>query len=137
MRLEFQVKPVPKPRMTRRDKWKKRPIVVAYHQYKDLLNMQANLYDYHLTPELNMDFHISMPESWSKKKKLEMVGKKHQQRPDLDNLVKAFQDALSDEDGYVAVYKNVGKYWSLEDKIIVYEKEEDRKTTNGDTVGKV
>lgn len=99
--------------------------------------MQANLYDYHLTPELNMDFHISMPESWSKKKKLEMVGKKHQQRPDLDNLVKAFQDALSDEDGYVAVYKNVGKYWSLEDKIIVYEKEEDRKTTNGDTVGKV
>lgn len=42
-----------------------------------------------------------MPPSWSKKKRLEMVGKPHRQRCDIDNLWKAAADALFTEDGAI------------------------------------
>lgn len=48
-----------------------------------------------------MVFVMPMPKSWSKKKRLLMNGKPHQQKPDLDNMIKAVQDALCDEDKFV------------------------------------
>lgn len=82
----YYINPVPKPRMTQRDAWKKRPVVVKYHAFCD--EMRAN----HFTlPEsgAHLTFVIPMPKSWSKKKRIEMNGKPHQQRPDVDNLIKA------------------------------------------------
>ena len=35
---QFNVNPVAKPRMTQRDKWKKRPVVDKYYAYKDEMN---------------------------------------------------------------------------------------------------
>lgn len=40
-------------------------------------------------------FYMPIPESWSKKKKLESVGKYHIFRPDADNLLKTIKDALN------------------------------------------
>ncbi|KNE88062.1 hypothetical protein PSTG_18543, partial [Puccinia striiformis f. sp. tritici PST-78] len=47
---------------------------------------------YHVT------FVLPMPDSWSKKKRTEMAGKPHQQKPDKDNLEKALLDAIFEDD---------------------------------------
>lgn len=39
-------------------------------------------------------FYVPMPKSWSKKKKDEMRGRLHQQRPDKDNYEKGLYDAI-------------------------------------------
>jgi Holliday junction resolvase RusA-like endonuclease len=39
-----------------------------------------------------------MPESWSRKKRALYDGQPHQQKPDLDNLVKAVLDAIYGDD---------------------------------------
>ena len=43
-------------------------------------------------------FGMPMPKSWSKKKRSDMLGKGHQQRPDLDNILKSCFDAVMKED---------------------------------------
>jgi len=118
----FNIRPVPKPRMTRADKWKKRPVVEKYYSFKDNLNLQADLMNFKLPHKLSIDFHIEMPISWSKKRKEELLGKPHQNKPDIDNLGKAFLDALVCED--MEVYDlHLRKFWNNENLIIVrYEK---------------
>lgn len=130
MRLVFYTRPVPKPRMTRRDKWAKRPCVVAYRAYKDALKKVASERNFKLPAVLHMNFYLAMPKSWSVKKRKEMWGMPHQQKPDLDNLIKGFQDAFTDEDGYVYRFKECGKYWGEIDYIeIVYEEETGERPT--------
>tara|TARA_R100000656_G_scaffold89330_1_gene65165 strand:+ start:1029 stop:1397 length:369 start_codon:yes stop_codon:yes gene_type:complete len=93
------IDPVAKPRMTRKDKWLSpaRPCVQKYRKFADDLR-QSILYDEFVPGfRLLLEFHIPMPKSWSKKKKLNMVGKPHQQTPDLDNLIKSL-DAIVPED---------------------------------------
>ena len=97
--MKFDVTPMAKPRMTRADRWKKRPIVLRYFAFKDTMNLLAGRYK--VPPILTIEFHIPMANSWSKKKKKEMLGKPHQQIPDLDNYIKAFLDALCKNDSYV------------------------------------
>ena len=87
--------PVPKPRMTQRDKWAKRPAVLRYRSFCDQVRA-AGL----LVPEAgaHIVFHLPMPPSWSKKKRAEMIGRPHQAKPDIDNLGKALMDACLEED---------------------------------------
>lgn len=128
MRLEIPVEPMGKPRMTQSDRWKtdpnhpnerrrKRPCVVQYHNFQNALlallsNFEMPSSNYHLK------FFISMPESWSKKKKNEMAGKPHQTRPDKDNLEKAFLDAICKDDSHIWDGR-VSKFWGYEGKIII------------------
>ena len=61
-----------------------------------------------------------MPKSWSKKKKMQMLYCDHQQRPDIDNLLKGLMDALLEEDSHIhTVYAR--KIWSDEGAIDFYE----------------
>jgi Holliday junction resolvase RusA-like endonuclease len=117
----FPIVPFPKPRMTQRDKWKKRPVVVKYHLFKDGLKHYACENKYEVGCELSLTFVMPFPKSYSKKKKESLRGKPHQIRPDLDNLVKAFKDALCLEDSYVYKYNCVQKIWGDEGKIIIKE----------------
>ncbi len=115
MTKEYLITPVPKPRMTRSDKWKKRDCVVRYYAFKD--EVQANKItlpesDYHVT------FILPMPKSWSKKKKQEMNGKPHQQKPDKDNLEKALLDAIFDDDCKIWDGR-VTKLWGEVGKIVI------------------
>lgn len=96
VRLEIQ--PVAKPRMTQRDKWAKRPIVMAYYAFADALRAQVRG---ELEPRLKVTFFVPMPMSWSQKKRTLMVGTPHQARPDVDNFLKAFMDALCSDDSYI------------------------------------
>ena len=91
----YSIKPVPKPRMTQRDKWNSSPAAKRYFAYKDevrLLKIDVPIQGYRIT------FIIPMPKTWSKKKKAKMLHKPHQQRPDKDNLEKALLDAAYGED---------------------------------------
>lgn len=93
------VTPVPAPRMTKRDRWARRPAVVRYFQYRD--DIRAAWGEREVPARLRLVFIMPMPKSWSNKKRQLMNGKPHQQRPDIDNNVKAVLDALCEEDRFV------------------------------------
>lgn len=99
--------------MTQRDKWAKRPAVVNYFAFCDELRAAWKTQDdfSEVPAKLTLVFYIPMPGSWSKKKTLLTDGQPHQQRPDIDNLVKSFLDALCEDDSYVYAIK-AEKYWS-------------------------
>lgn len=98
--MRIPVNPLGKPRMTQRDKWKERPATTAYHAYCDELNLR--LPGYELPQSLNITFYLPMPKTWSKAKRGSLRGLYHNQKPDIDNLLKAFMDAFKSEDKHVA-----------------------------------
>lgn len=109
----IHLNPRPKPRMVQSDKWRKRPVVQKYWEYKDALRKE---YPHELPESLYLSFAIQMPKSWTKRKKEQLRHKPHQQKPDVDNLVKAVMDCLSDEDS--GVYKvHAQKYWADEGSV--------------------
>lgn len=108
------VTPCPAPRQTRSDKWRPRPCVLRYRAFKDHLR----LYIKAVPVPLVVHFGIAMPDSWSQKKKKEMNGTPHRQKPDVDNLLKAFLDALLDDDAHVHKV-TASKSWAEKDFIIV------------------
>ena len=113
MNMIIPITPVSKPRQTRADVWKKRPVVLKYRKFADELRAFCKENNFVPSEELEMEFYLAMPKSWSKKKKAEMEGKPHRQRPDSDNLAKAVLDALMPEDCTVWSL-NVIKRWSRE-----------------------
>lgn len=104
----YPVTPCPKPRMTQRDKWQKRPPVIRYRAFCD--EVRAHRVS---LPEsgAHITFHMPMPSSWSQRKRKEMVGQPHKQRPDLDNLIKALGDAVHEEDSFLWDYRAT-KVWA-------------------------
>ena len=105
-----------KPRMTKSDRWKKRPCVLRYWQIKDELNRQIG--DFKLGETFYVQFQIQMPKSWSKKKKEEMLGKPHKQKPDNSNLTKSLEDMILKDDSCVW-YTIPNKIWGTETKAII------------------
>jgi Holliday junction resolvase RusA-like endonuclease len=84
--------------MTQRDKWARRPTVMRYWQFCNECKL-AHVW----VPECRatITFYLPMPESWSRKKRALYDGQPHQQKPDLDNLVKAVLDAIYGDDSGV------------------------------------
>ena len=122
----YQITPVPKPRMTRQDKWATPPpkyrgkewprcCVQRYWNFVDLV--AVNNID---LPEIGATviFILPMPESWSKAKKERMNGRFHQQKPDLSNLQKAIEDAIYKDDSAIADIHTT-KRWGYEGQIII------------------
>jgi len=115
--FKYPKRGLPKPRMTKADTWKKRPIVLKYWEYKDDIQKWANKNDFTLGQEVCAVFNIPMPKSWSKKKKEMMVNTHHKQKPDIDNLLKGLMDALLEEDSHVhTVFSR--KVWAEEGSIV-------------------
>lgn len=107
-----------KPRMTQRDAWAKRPCVIKYYNFKDNITLQANTQNFTINESIDVVVGVQIPKSWTKKKKAEMEGMPHQQRPDIDNYVKAILDALCEEDSYVHTV-NARKVWFSEPFITI------------------
>lgn len=117
--ISLAISPMGKPRMTQRDVWKQRPVVLRYRDFCDKVRDQLPLFE--LPSELHLTFFVEMPKSWSKKRRAESIGKPHDAKPDIDNLAKAFMDAFKTEDKHV--YKLVAeKYWSETGSIEVTRK---------------
>ena len=68
--MKLSIEPVPKPRMTRKDRWSNRPCVVRYYQYKDELNLLWG--NQVIKQPCHLIFHLPMPKSWSRKKREKM-----------------------------------------------------------------
>jgi len=100
--------PTAKPRQTRSDVWKQRPTIMKYRAFCDELRFKAH--NFKLADELELKFIIPMPISWSQKKRAKFDEMPHQNRPDLDNLVKAICDAFEKEDAHIWRIK-ASKYW--------------------------
>ena len=113
----YDITPVPKPRMTKSDKWKKRPGVMRYWAFKDQVKA-AKL----KLPKRgsHVVFCMPMPKSWSKKKKDEMVTMPHEQTPDLDNLLKALGDSVFSDDSGISDIR-ASKMWSETGAIVIFE----------------
>lgn len=112
----FAITPVPKPRMTKRDRrGDKRPAVARYHAFKDECRMLGVM-----VPECNYHvvFVLPMPRSWPKWKREAMNGTPHQQTPDKDNLEKALLDACYGQDCRVWDGRAT-KIWGVEGGIII------------------
>ena len=120
----FEICPVSAPRMSSSDRWRtgkrKRKVVAKYHDFKDYLRFLTKKQNYTVKPVLRIEFYVEMPKSWTKKKKNELRDMPHLQRPDLDNYLKAFLDALCKEDSFVWKV-TASKFWSDEGSIVVYE----------------
>jgi len=102
--------PMGKPRMTQQDRWKKRAPVVRYHAFSDEVRRQTQDIDLGDPSEVSWKAYLPIPKSWSKKKKAELAGQKHRQRPDRDNIDKAILDSLFEEDCRVSGGR-LDKFW--------------------------
>lgn len=113
--IEVPMLPVPKPRQTRADKWKRRSVVLRYRAFADEIRLRKVG-----VPEAgtHVIFIIPMPQSWSKKRKSSMHGQPHRQKPDSDNLLKALMDAVHAEDAGVWDVR-VTKLWGVTGKIFI------------------
>lgn len=117
MKKEYSIIPIPKPRMTRRDKWLKppRPAVARYRNFCTecmLKKINMPMSGAHVT------FVLPIPIGWSKIRKIDFDGHAHCQTPDLDNLIKALLDALFENDSDVWDL-HATKIWGRVGKIIV------------------
>ena len=86
--------------------------IERYNQYKvDLLTLcRAKKFELPCQG-LCIYYYIPVPKSWSKKKKKLHHGMLHQSTPDIDNLMKATFDSLTNEDKYIGHLGEVCKRW--------------------------
>tara|TARA_R100000781_G_scaffold111980_1_gene78857 strand:- start:803 stop:1207 length:405 start_codon:yes stop_codon:yes gene_type:complete len=117
----LDIPPCPKPRMTKADRWRKRPSVLKFFAFRDAVRQAKG--PFFASPDggvhnrvfefesFEIVFHVPMPKSWSKKKRGYMNGSAHQQRPDLDNYLKAWKDSVYEEDAIVWRVK-ASKLWT-------------------------
>jgi len=113
----YNISPMGKPRMTRADKWKKRPEVLRYRAFCDHVRLLGVV-----LPEAgaHVTFILPMPPSWSNKKRLLHDGLPHQAKPDCDNMLKALMDAIYVDDAHVWDCR-VTKIWGETGQIIISE----------------
>lgn len=99
----------------RKDGLKRLNRLERYNKYKVSLLSMANQQKFVL-PEQGAEifFYMPIPRTWRKHKKASMLGKLHQQKPDLSNMLKALEDSFLAEDKYVANYKGLSKIWAEE-----------------------
>jgi Holliday junction resolvase RusA-like endonuclease len=88
--------PMGAPRMNRSVRWKPNKAQIRYFAFKDAL--RAAVGSPPVPDELIVTAHLPICNSWSKKRRAEMVGKPHRIRPDWDNISKGICDALFGQD---------------------------------------
>lgn len=89
----------------------------AYWAFKDSLLLQAREAGYrdgvHILVGVTAHVYLPMAKSWSNKKSLSHRYRRHEQKPDVDNLLKAIIDALASEDKMVSA-ASIQKRWCFQ-----------------------
>ena len=112
--------PLGKPRMTVRDKWKKRPCVVRYREWADKVRAAAGA-----VPPAERVLRLSWlatfepPKSWSKKKTVAAVGTLHRGKPDRDNIDKAVLDILYPHGDQAISCGTIEKRWGWVASLVI------------------
>lgn len=110
MRFTIYGTPIAKPRQTRRDKWMKRPCVVRYRLWADEARKAAPK-DLPSEPiSVGVRAYLPVPSSATKRRRAELRGQNHRQKPDADNILKSVCDALFKRDEVICE-KHVQKFW--------------------------
>lgn len=112
IRFTIPGRPVPKPRMTRSDKWKKRPCVLRYRAFADLARASGGD-----LPDPNTIMEVRCV-AYFKPTRKSLDGQRHRQKPDSSNLLKAVEDALFREDSALADVV-ARKRWGLPERVEV------------------
>lgn len=113
---EYPIVPVAKPRMTRRDKWKRRASVLRYYAFKD----EVRLRKVELPQPCRVIFYLPMPASWPASKRSAMEDTAHRSKPDTDNLLKALNDSVFEDDAHLwSIWAE--KRWSAKPRIVVMQ----------------
>lgn len=112
----IDIDPVAAPRQTRRDKFKPSLAVLRYRAFKDHLRLFVK----ELPCPLMLIFILPMPESWTDKKKKQMLHMPHTQKPDIDNLQKAVMDAIYQDDAHIHTVMAT-KVWGKRGSIFIGE----------------
>lgn len=82
-----------------------------YNEYKIAVSALAKSKRYTTREQgEHITFYIPVSASWSKKKKAELHLQIHQEKPDIDNLLKAFFDSLMFEDKHIGDVR-ITKRW--------------------------
>jgi Holliday junction resolvase RusA-like endonuclease len=104
----YDICPVPKPRQTRSDRWKKRPCVMRYRAFADQVRAAGVTLP---SAEADVRFYIPLAPSTPRHIRAACDEMPHQQRPDCDNLLKALLDAVFKDDSMVYDIR-VSKFWT-------------------------
>jgi Holliday junction resolvase RusA-like endonuclease len=110
---------VGKPRMTQRDKWAKREIVVNYHAWKDLVRLTMR--DWPAAKDtwlVEIEARYKPPELWSQRKKRSLYGTPKRTKPDADNVAKAVMDTLWQNDEAVGDLLVRRRWWHETETVI-------------------
>lgn len=86
-----------------------------YNEYKSDIFHLSKLHKFTIPEQgVHIIFYIPVPKSWREHKKRDMHMKLHQQKPDIDNLVKAVFDSLFTEDKYIADFRATKRWVNQE-----------------------
>lgn len=120
VRIVIPGEPMSKPRMTQRDKWKQRPVVMRYRDWCN--RVRAAVGDSLPAPEqiaeLNWIAYFEPPRSWSKDRRWRAAGTPHYAKPDRDNIDKAVLDCLFKQDQGIAAGR-IEKRWDWKARLEV------------------
>lgn len=132
LRFTIPGDPMGKPRMTRKDKWAKRPCVMRYRAWADaarlVLKSQGGIPDGAVIREVSWIAYFQVTPGWSKEKQAEMIGQPHRQTPDRDNIDKALLDAIFKDGDQHVTSGRIHKEWASTGRLyveITYEVEDD------------
>jgi len=95
--LDMDIVACPRPRVTRYATFYPK----GYTNFKEEYAIKLNKLNIKQIPqpipiEMNIEFYIKIPRSFSKKKKVEMEGTYVVKRPDIDNYIKSVLDGLNE-----------------------------------------
>ena len=125
MKIVVPGTPIGKPRMTRQDKWKKRPCAMRYRLWCDYVrSVVTQLPPADTVKSLRWTAYFEPPPSWPKQKRIDAIGTFHRARPDRDNIDKAVLDCLYPHGDSGIAHGALTKRWDWKSRLeikIVYE----------------
>lgn len=117
IRITIEGDPIGAPRMTQRDKWKRRPCVLKYFDCRDKARKAAGtLPPVEQIESLSWVAYFTPPASYSKKRRAALLGTQHRAKPDRDNIDKAILDALFADDAGIAK-GSIEKRWDVAERV--------------------
>lgn len=108
---QIKIEPIGKPRQTQRDKWQPSEAVQRYRNWAAEARLRLPLQCLEADPlRVSIRAFFALPNSWSKKKKAELIAMPHRQKPDGDNVMKALVDCYWKNDERIASW-SIEKFW--------------------------